>query len=56
MVYDQELQDHDSDGSYANDDEGEWEANQLKSSYGKRKASSFTSLPIQRPEKKAKST
>jgi len=48
--------DHDSDGGYANDDEGEWEANQLKSSYGKRKASSFTSLPIQRPEKKAKST
>lgn len=52
MVYDQELQDDESDGGDASEDE----ANQLKPSHGKRKASSFPSLPIQRSEKKAKST
>ena len=38
------------------EDSGESEVNQLKSPHGKRKASSFKSLPIQRPEKRSKST
>jgi len=41
-----------------NEDEdsiGESEDNQVKSPCGRRKASSFESLPMQRPEKKSKS-
>jgi len=45
-----------SNGNDATEDEGELEGNQLKSPHGKRKASFFKSLPIQRPEKKSKKT
>lgn len=53
-----ELQDDDSDGDDASEGENseESEANRLKSPHGKRKASSFKSLPIQRPGKRSKST
>jgi len=50
--------DGDSDGDYASEqeDSGESDANQLKSPHGKRKASSFKSLPIERPGKRSKQT
>ena len=52
------LQDEDSDEDDASEHEhsGESDADGLKSPHGKRKASSLKSLPIQRPEKKSKST
>ncbi|KAF8801259.1 Mak16 protein [Phlegmacium glaucopus] len=48
------LQDDDSDGDEDEDNVGESEDNQVRPPRGKRKASSFKSLPMQRPEKKSK--